>query len=145
MRWVLHCADIINGYVQARCQSKESLSGFLKSLPEIRRDLSITSMTENIGDSMSETECPILNIHISMSVTKCPRFYVGHIYKTWLHISAMHYSWVYVSILEYTRIVHLLYSVLLLWTAGRPLLNANLLLSAPMCWAGFFTLDDSSF
>jgi hypothetical protein len=79
-------------YVQARCQSKESLSGFLKSIPEIRRDLSITSMTENIGDSMSETDGPILNIHISISVTKCPRFYVSHIYNTWLHISAMHYS-----------------------------------------------------
>jgi len=86
----------------------------------------------NVRDSMSETQCQKLNVRDSMSESDL---------LTWSRIFATPRTSVYNVIVVYEGIVVLSCLVFHPWTAARPSVNADRLLTASMSWAIFFSTE----
>ena len=114
----------VNSYLSGRCQS----------------------MSVNVRDSMSETQCQRLNVRDSMSETQCQRLNVRDSMSesdilTWSRVIATPCTSVYNLILVYERIVDLSCLVFHPCIAARPSVNADRLLTASMSWAVFFSTE----
>jgi hypothetical protein len=86
----------------------------------------------NVRDSMSETQCQRLNVRESMSKSDL---------LTWSCVFTILHTSVYNWILVYDGIVDLLCLVFQPWTAARPSVNADRLLTASMSSDIFFTTE----
>jgi hypothetical protein len=85
---------------------------------------------------MSETQCQRLNVRNSMSESDL---------LTWSCVFATPHTLVYNLILLYQGIVDLWYLVFHPWTAARPSVNADRLLTASMLRVVFFSTEAQIF
>ena len=96
--------------------------------------------------SMSETQCQRLNVRDSMSETQCQRLNVRNSMSesdllTWSPVFATPRTSLYNLIMVYEGIVDLSCLVFHPWTAARPSVNADRLLTASMSWVIFFSTE----
>jgi hypothetical protein len=100
----------------------------------------------NVKDSMSETPCQRLNVRDSMSETQCQRPNVRDSMSesdllTWSCVFATPHTSVYNFILVYKGIVDLSCLVFHPWTAARPSVNADRLLTASLSRVVIFSIQ----
>jgi hypothetical protein len=120
----------VNSYLSGRCQSMSETQ----------------CQRLNIRDLMSETQCQKLNVRDSMSETQCQRLTVRDSISeldllTWSRVFATPCTSVYNLLLVYKGIVDLSCLVFYPWTAARPSVNADRLLTASMSWGVFFSTE----
>ena len=102
--------------------------------------------TLNVRLSVSETQCQTLSFRDSISETQCPGLNVRNSMSesdllTWSCVFATPHTLVYDLILVYQGIVDLRCLVFHPWTAARPSVNADRLLTASMLRVVFFSSE----
>ena len=141
--------DIIIIELRVQYKSQEILRVIRKCLANVGKLLFVWSMSVDVRDSLSETQCQrfhvrdslsetqcqTLNVRDSMSETQCQRLNVRESMSesdllTWSHVFATTRTSVYNLILVYEGIVDLSYLVFHPWTAARPSVHADWLLRA---------------
>ena len=134
-----HCTDIVIVEHLIQCKSLEILSVISKYCSNIGKLLFVRSMSIDVRDSMSETECQRPNVRNSMSETQCQRLKVRDSMSetqcqrlnvrdsmsesdllTWPCIFVTPHTSVYNVILLYEGIVDLSWLGFHPWTAARP-------------------------